>query len=535
MNNNTTDNMSKKPITNRSLLNTTQKKINPTPISKNTSPYTPTQSSPNNPKSNIKSSIPQSVTASNSSPRVVIKTTPPPPRTISTALRTDNTQASTTIANHSDYDASTISHTQIAHTTRPTLSNTNNNINFASAAAMEKTPSREQAIVFNSIDGIPQKEYILAIGKIVLPKNITFVSRISNNRFCIFLSSKQILDNLIQTTQVININDQIIQIRRLINPAKRFIISNVCPSIPNLTIEDALRNIGITPISKINHLKAGINVEGYEHILSFRRQMFLNHDDIPKLPSSLLIYSNENQFRIFFTDDKITCFLCKSVGHTTSNCKTNTENKLENDDPIIINETNTHDHTTTEQIVEVLPPTTPNEKLQLEQSTMDWSKEIELPSQSQSTFDETLNFPPIETYKRPLSDSSSLKTPVSPSILTSPTTTPIKGKITKKIKVRSRSNSVNRQEKNPEEELKPVVEFFTANESLPITFLQFKHILNNFTNKSLNIHSLTEDVKIDIPSLMNLLDQIRIIAKDRSLKARLTKLANLLFQALPPQ
>lgn len=136
---------------------------------------------------------------------------------------------------------------------------------------MEMTPSREQAIVFNSIDVIPHKEYILAIGKFVLPKNIQLVSRISNNRFCIFLSSKQVLDNLIQTTQSININDQNIQIRRVINHAKRFIISNVCPSIPNQTIVDALINIGITPISKINHLKAGINVEGYERIMSSHR------------------------------------------------------------------------------------------------------------------------------------------------------------------------------------------------------------------------------------------------------------------------
>jgi len=39
------------------------------------------------------------------------------------------------------------------------------------------------------------------------------------------LSIKQLLDNLMQTKQSININDQIIQIRRLINSAKRFILS----------------------------------------------------------------------------------------------------------------------------------------------------------------------------------------------------------------------------------------------------------------------------------------------------------------------
>lgn len=136
---------------------------------------------------------------------------------------------------------------------------------------MEETSSRERAIVFNWIDGVPQIEYILTIGKLVQPKNIKFVLIISNNRFCIFLSDKQILDNLMQTTNHNIIYDHVIQLRRLINPAKQFIISNVCPSIPNQAIIDALKNTDIIPISQITHLKAEINVEGYEHIMSFRR------------------------------------------------------------------------------------------------------------------------------------------------------------------------------------------------------------------------------------------------------------------------
>jgi len=112
---------------------------------------------------------------------------------------------------------------------------------------MEETPSRKHANVFNSIDSVPQIQYILAIGKIVQPNNIKFVSRISNNRFCIFLSKKQILDNLMQTTKInhIIIHDYFIQIRRHMNPAKKCIISNVCPSIPNQLIVE--RNTDIVP------------------------------------------------------------------------------------------------------------------------------------------------------------------------------------------------------------------------------------------------------------------------------------------------
>jgi len=51
-------------------------------------------------------------------------------------------------------------------------------------------PKGHQALIFNSVDGIPQKEYIVASGLILYPKNVIFVSRISDNRFCIFLSNK---------------------------------------------------------------------------------------------------------------------------------------------------------------------------------------------------------------------------------------------------------------------------------------------------------------------------------------------------------
>ncbi|MBW0560809.1 hypothetical protein O181_100524 [Austropuccinia psidii MF-1] len=87
--------------------------------------------------------------------------------------------------------------------------------------------------------------------------------------------------------------------------------------------------IKITPVPQISHLKAGIFAEGYDHILSFRRQMYIKYEDIPKLPNSLLISANDSQFRIFFSDDKITCFICKSAGHTSLTCKKSILNNME--------------------------------------------------------------------------------------------------------------------------------------------------------------------------------------------------------------
>ncbi|KAL4103944.1 hypothetical protein QTP88_019261 [Uroleucon formosanum] len=459
----------------------------------------------------------------------------------SPAPNTDNAQTANTIAPLTNDDIFSNSQALITHTINTTsYNNTDKNKNFATTAAMEKIPSREQAIVFNSIDGVPQIEYILAIGKIVLPNNIKFVSRISNNRFCIFLSNKQILDNLMLTTKHININDHLIPIRRLINPAKRFIISNVCPSIPNQAIIDALRSIDITPISQINHLKSGIKIEGYEHIMSFRRQMFLNHEDVPKLPNLLLINVNENQFRIFFTDDQITCFVCSSVGHTTSNCRKNNEVKSKNDHLIDFNEIITH-NTTAEALVEETPPTTSADEkvnslqypalpihISLDDKPIDRA-EITNPPVDILTLP-TPPFPPNDKQTEPISEASlPLNSPSTTNLPTSPIATNKHTK--KKAKISSRTSSFsNLDDISLENPLKPAEKIFINNNNLPLSLLQFQYVIENFSNNAINIHSLCQLVNADIPTLIDITEKVRPKISDRAIKSKLTKLANLLFK-----
>ena len=176
------------------------------------------------------------------------------------------TSATQAISTLSTPDASRSTH-------NPLLPNgTNNKLNYALATANPNTPKREQAIVLHPVDGLLLKDYIITIGQIISPSNIIFVSIISMGRVCVILSSEQTLSSLIEKSQsILKINEHIIPIRRLLNPAKRIIISNVCPSILNQLILDALSDINITSLSEINFLKAGIKEIGYEHILSFRR------------------------------------------------------------------------------------------------------------------------------------------------------------------------------------------------------------------------------------------------------------------------
>lgn len=187
------------------------------------------------------------------------------------------------------------------------------------------------------------------------------------------------------------------------------------------------------------------------------------------------------------------------------------------------------------------PYTEENQNIDLEQTPMleklNYTPQINVSQQNNIHIMDSSqeHSPPNTTHttqiKRPISNSSPQKTKAPPS-----PSNPEKTKTKKKPKIRSRSNSSIRSGENKDEAFKPIELFFEDNQNSPINFLQFKHILEQSTNKHINIHSLCEQVKIDIISLMSLIEEIRPnIINDKTMKSRLTKFSNLLFQVLPPQ
>lgn len=185
-------------------------------------------------------------------------------------------------------------------------------------------PSRDQAIILNVVDELSLCDYLLSLADIVGPKNITFASRISNNRICVFLTSKLLVDRILQERSSINVKGHEIGIRRLITPAQRIIISNVCPSVPPEILENALKSAGLKLVSPVNYLRAGVPNDILSHVISFRRHVYITppEDNEPDLPNSLVITHNNTSFRIFLTTDELKCFLCKQVNHIAKNCPT---------------------------------------------------------------------------------------------------------------------------------------------------------------------------------------------------------------------
>lgn len=113
------------------------------------------------------------------------------------------------------------------------------------------------------------------------------------------------MGNLLKTQSSFHVDGIEIPIRRLINASKRIILSNVYPTIPNQLITNVLHELGIKTTSQISHVKAGFATEQFSHILSFRRQLYINQDIISKLPSSITVTVENITFRIFITDDTV--------------------------------------------------------------------------------------------------------------------------------------------------------------------------------------------------------------------------------------
>lgn len=193
---------------------------------------------------------------------------------------------------------------------------------YATAVQQEKCPTKEQAIVLDSIDDLTIEDYCVEIGKFVLPINIKFVSRISQKRVCLYLSTVELADKLVLEIKQIKIKEHQLTIQPLYTKTKRILISNVQPLIPSSVIENELASCGITPMSKITHIKASsITTTGFSHLMSFRRQVYIQPEDISKLPETLKISYDDMASWIYFSTDKLICFKCKEEGHTQKFCK----------------------------------------------------------------------------------------------------------------------------------------------------------------------------------------------------------------------
>uniref|UniRef100_A0A6P7FH09 Uncharacterized protein LOC114330220 n=1 Tax=Diabrotica virgifera virgifera TaxID=50390 RepID=A0A6P7FH09_DIAVI len=176
-------------------------------------------------------------------------------------------------------------------------------------------------VVLHADQNLKLHDYVSAIGDIVGPKQISFASRISHNSICIYLTNSNLVEQLLTSHPNIQIGNITLNIRRLVSPTKRIVISNISPTVPHDLVESAIKNLGLELASLISFLRAGIPGDKYSHILSFRRQVYVfSNTDNFELQTSIVIPFEDTDNRIFLSTDKMECFICKQPGHIASKC-----------------------------------------------------------------------------------------------------------------------------------------------------------------------------------------------------------------------
>lgn len=188
-----------------------------------------------------------------------------------------------------------------------------------------KLPTKEDAIVLDSLTGVSIDSYTVAIGQIIEPKNILHASWISQNRLYLFLKDESFVDKPLTENNRINVDSNILEVWRLVSRNTKIIISNAGPAIPNSFIEEELRKAGVHIASKITFIRGGNETPGYKHIRSLRWQVYVKSEDVFKVPASMKIECDDTSYWVYFSKDKVQCFLCKREGHIAKYCKTDTQ------------------------------------------------------------------------------------------------------------------------------------------------------------------------------------------------------------------
>ena len=106
------------------------------------------------------------------------------------------------------------------------FANSQTTATYADTVQKEMYPTKEQAIVLDAIEEVSIEDYCIAIGSIVQPKNVKYISRISQKRVCIYLSTQELAEKLVSENTKVKIRNYELTIRPLFSKVKRILLSN---------------------------------------------------------------------------------------------------------------------------------------------------------------------------------------------------------------------------------------------------------------------------------------------------------------------
>ncbi|CAH1110460.1 unnamed protein product [Psylliodes chrysocephalus] len=297
----------------------------------------------------------------------------------------------------------------------------------------------------------------------------------------------------------IKINGQTVTARRLITPAERLVLSNVCPTIPHDLILQELQNIGLSFVSPMVFLKINSTSPEFSHILSFRRQIYVNPPNF-NVPESIIINHEDTSYRIFLSLDNLTCCNCKKAGHKASNCSEQTFSNTPTSSQPLANQN---------PILNQIAPQEDNDQITLRQNEPTTSQ-ILAPDNEKLNSNLRTN---VTSNKR--SASAILTFPPHPSDAISDNlfVTPQNITVPKKLKAMTPNSQM----------LQPVKQYIDDHKEFILNFNQLANLLDN-VHGSPDAIIVVNEYTTDYPSLITMLESIHPLLQDRTIKTRCTKL-----------
>ena len=299
------------------------------------------------------------------------------------------------------------------------------------------------------------------------------------------------------TNKSVQVKNQTLNIRPLMEKNKRVVISNVSPIIPHEILTDVLRSRGITLASQMNYIKARLNKPGRSHILSFRRQFYIKEEDVHLLLESLQVNYDNTTYWVYLSTDSASCFICKQNGHI-ANCKSYPNQTMERTTNITPKQTNIV--TPSDEI--------PVSDLTLQNTNNPIKKRTKRPPSASTSTEGTLDN--LYPKDNPLLDYSSVF-PSTPAIGSSK----FKKPETKKTKLQS--NTVSDEYATEVLPARRVIEH--SLDPHVLGFDQFKKFLEKSRGRTNSLEIAFEFTQ-DIEGLIKMIDIVYQHLEDRSLKAR---------------
>ncbi|KAJ8673400.1 hypothetical protein QAD02_004662 [Eretmocerus hayati] len=393
-----------------------------------------------------------------------------------------------------------------------------NTTSYANITANETQQKKENAIVFESIEGCTIDEYIDGLELLIDPNHIRFISKISGNRVCVYLSNRNYVDQL--KDQSFEAKGEQLRIRPLIERNKRVVVSNVYPDVPHEIIIRELKVKGITPVSAMSYVRAGLTKPGRSHIGSFRRQIYVKEGDEQILPEKLQIHHDGTTYWIYFTTDALNCFLCKQNGHRAKLCPTNPERNVNTETPQQEETIQSQQTTQTESVIQ-------NNNLQLIDNSMEHQErgiKRAAPASSSSgsaAGDAAADVNKPELKKAALSNSSE--------VFETPKT------VWKEQKENTKELDKSQYDSKVKGILEPIKCKITESQSWPLNFEKLQEFLVE-TRGAPDKFKITQQYTSDIDGLIKMLEHTYEQITDSHLKTRLTKLKKrLILQNFPTE